>query len=312
MNYRFENGVIDAGEKKIRNFILGTDWWTDCDDAVAIRLLARAHKAGDICLKGIVINACMEHSVASLEGFLNAEGVQDIPIGIDLEGTDFGGNPSYQKNLVKYASRYHSNEEAENAVRLYRRLLAESIEPVEMIEIGYLQVFAALLESRGDDISEKSGMELIREKVSKVWVMAGKWDDEPGRENNFIRNMRSRAAGHIFCEKCPVPVTFLGWEIGYDVITGDCLKDGDVLYQVLRDHGSSQGRMSWDPMLVLLALTGDENAAGYHTVRGTASVNPQTGENSFKPDENGPHCYVVKKEENHFYKGKINESISFT
>ena len=24
----------------MRNMILGTDWWTDCDDAVAIRLLS--------------------------------------------------------------------------------------------------------------------------------------------------------------------------------------------------------------------------------------------------------------------------------
>lgn len=28
----------------MRKFILGTDWWTDCDDVVALRILARAHK----------------------------------------------------------------------------------------------------------------------------------------------------------------------------------------------------------------------------------------------------------------------------
>ena len=27
----------------MRKFILDTDWWTDCDDAVAIRLLCNAH-----------------------------------------------------------------------------------------------------------------------------------------------------------------------------------------------------------------------------------------------------------------------------
>lgn len=40
----------------MRNFILGTDWWTDCDDAVAVRILARAHKSGKICIKGIGVN----------------------------------------------------------------------------------------------------------------------------------------------------------------------------------------------------------------------------------------------------------------
>ena len=80
----------------MRNFILGTDWWTDCDDAVAVRILERAHKAGEICIKGIAINACMEYSVSSLEGFLNAEEVYNIPLGIDLDATDFGGNPTFQ------------------------------------------------------------------------------------------------------------------------------------------------------------------------------------------------------------------------
>lgn len=36
----------------MRKFILGTDWWTDCDDAVAIRILARAHKLEKIKITG--------------------------------------------------------------------------------------------------------------------------------------------------------------------------------------------------------------------------------------------------------------------
>ena len=150
----------------MRNFILGTDWWTDCDDAVAVRILARAHKAGKIRLLGIGLNACMEYSVAGLEGFLNLEGVREMPIGVDLAGDDFGGNPPYQKRLSQYAERYRENTDAEDAVRLYRRLLAGSEEPVEIVEIGFLQVIAGVLESGADDISEKSVKEL-RFKASK-------------------------------------------------------------------------------------------------------------------------------------------------
>lgn len=46
--------------------MVSTDWWTDCDDAVALRILLRAHKAGQICIDAIIINACMEYSVSSL------------------------------------------------------------------------------------------------------------------------------------------------------------------------------------------------------------------------------------------------------
>ncbi len=293
----------------MRKFILGTDWWTDCDDAVAMRLLLRAHKAGEIALLGIGINACMEYSVSSLDGFLGAEGVADLPLGIDLAATDFGGKPAYQKNLSMLATRYKRNQEVEDAVRLYRRILASSKEPVEIIEIGFLQVIADVLRSAPDDLSPLDGKALVKEKVSKIWVMAGKWDEEGGKENNFARNDRARAAGAYFCQNCPTEVTFLGWEVGNTVISGDGLEKTDHLYQVLVDHGSHNGRSSWDPMLCLLAVIGEEEAAGYSVVRGTACVDAVDGKNHFIPAVDGRHCYVIKTKEDSFYSDAINARV---
>ena len=225
----------------MRTFILGTDWWTDCDDAVALRLLTRFIKDKKIQLLGIAINGCMPDSVASLKGFLLADGVEHIPIGIDLDATDFGGRPPYQKRLAADFAPHVTNQDAEDAVRLYRRLLAGLEQKTEILEIGYLQVFSALLNSPPDDISDKTGFELVRDKVRKVWAMAGKWDADGEKENNFCRNSRSRVAGWEFCRRCPVPVTFLGWEVGYNVITGTDLDERDHLYRVLVDHGSPKG-----------------------------------------------------------------------
>ena len=97
------------------------------------------------------------------------------------------------------------------------------------------------------------------------------------QENNFCRNARSRLAGSELCGLCPVPITFLGFEVGFGVISGDKLDHSDVLYRVLVDHGSAAGRHSWDPMTVVLALIGDEEKAGYDTVVGYASVDPESG-----------------------------------
>lgn len=293
----------------MRKLILGTDWWSDCDDAVALRLICRAAKDERVKLLGIGINACMEYSVSSLKGFLKAEGVADIPVGIDLNATDFGGNPPYQKRLAETFCPDACNLDAEDAVRLYRRLLASEKEKLEIIEIGYPQVLANLLKSGADDISEKSGLELLSEKVSKIWMMAGKWDADGEKENNFCRNMRSRVAGKEICELCPIPITFLGWEIGYGVITGGRLDKRDHLYKVLCDHGSENGRHSWDPMLALMALIGDEAAAGYSTVVGTASVDEETGANHFVPNSQGMHSYVIKERENRYYEDRINALI---
>lgn len=166
----------------MRKIILGTDWWTDCDDAVALRLIAGAHKNGAIRLLGVGINGCMDYSVAALKGFLLAEGVENIPVGLDFAANDFGGNPPYQKRLAEDFCPDVCNFYAEDAVRLYRRLLSEEQDPVEIIEIGYPQVLSNLLKSNADDISPKTGLELVSEKVSKFWVMAGKWDKDGERK----------------------------------------------------------------------------------------------------------------------------------
>lgn len=76
-----------------------------------------------------------------------------------------------------------------------------------------------------------------------------------------------------------------------------------------KDHGSENGRMSWDPMLTTLALAGDEHAAGYDFVQSRANVDAETGANSFAPDESGPHRYVVKKMPDEYYRDIINRLI---
>ena len=282
----------------MRKFILGTDWWTDCDDAVALRILLRAHKRGEITLSGIGINAYMPDSAASLLAFMHAEGVFGIPVGIDRAASDFGGNPPYQKRL---AAREPMNDAAlPGAADLYLSLLREAEEPLVILEIGYPQVLAEVL---------KRDPDLFREKVRAVWMMAGKWDDATGKENNFTRAPRSREAGAYFCRFCPVPVTFLGFEVGVSVITGGKLKEGDLLRQVLADHGSGNGRCSWDPMLVLLALDGSPEAGGYTSVSGKASVDSMTGANTFARFPDGKHRFVVKAKPDAYFAARIDELI---
>ena len=218
------------------------------------------------------------------------------------------GAGSRRYGFWRAAPDWH-NDRAEDAIALYRRLLAAAETPLEIIEIGYPQVLAGVLGSPADALSPLGGLELVRQKVKKCWVMAGKWDENPGRENNFARNERSRRSGAALCRLCPVPITFLGWEAGASVITGNELEPGDALAQALRDHGSGNGRSSWDPMLALLALTGDEITAGYDTVRGRASVDPETGCNHFTQAPDGPHCFVVKNRPDGFYQRAINEKI---
>ncbi len=293
----------------MKNIIFGTDWWTDCDDLAALRLLLNAHKRGEINLLGVGINACMEYSVASVDGFINLDGINSIPLGIDLNGIDFSGtHVKYQKNLAPFAVNYKKNEDAEDAVKLYRRLLSSSEEKAEIIEVGFLQVFADLLESQPDEFSPLTGIELVREKVKKVWVMAGKWDEEGQKEHNFCNNSRSIRGGQSFLEHCPVSVTFLGFEVGVNIISGSKLESDDHLYKGFCDHGSAKGRCSWDPLTAYLAVIGDEEKAGFSVVTGKASLDGE-GRNYFTRDENGLHKYVVPRFTNEYYADEIDKRL---
>lgn len=188
---------------------------------------------------------------------------------------------------------------------MYRRLLAAN-GLSELVEIGYPQVLAALLDSPPDEFSPLGGAEFVQRHVEKLWMMAGKWDEAEGHENNFTRAVRSRRAGHALCAAWPTPVTFLGWEIGRSVLTGARNRDmSDPLYAALCDHGSAEGRCSWDPMNALLAVKGDESAAGYRFVEGRAAVDSLPGANAFSVLAGGSRRYVVKARPDRCYEGQI-------
>lgn len=293
----------------MRKFILGTDWYTDCDDVVAARILSRFVKSGKAELLGVCINTCQENSVASLRGFFKSEGIENLAVGIDKNGPcDKKG--TYQTRLASDFCPTITNDDAEKGVSLYRRLLATSSDKVDIMEIGFTQVVADLLKSGPDEYSDKTGVELVKEKVNQFWMMAGRWDEDGGMEYNLNAYPVTRQGASEICKICPVPITFLGYEIGCSVITGGkVLGENDALYKAMNDHGSGNGRMSWDPMLVLMALIGNEEKAGYSTVSGFASVDPETGANHFRVDANGPHKYVVKKFDDTYYQNAINEII---
>lgn len=300
----------------MKKILLGTDWWTDCDDCVALRILTRFINKGEIELVGVAINACMDKSVSSVDAFLHFDGVDGVAIGIDKNATDETiTRLTYQNRMSEGAVKYKSNDDAEDGVRLYRRLLSEAEEKITIVEIGFHNIMGAVLESTSDDISEKTGLELFEEKVDKVYVMGGAYDKNPGHEYNFHYYERTRKGAHILCEKCPVPIVFLGFEVGEPVKTGgEILSDGDILKNAMSDFWTHhkrdlQGRSSWDPMTVLLAIMGDAEKAGYKLVYGKNYVDPETGDNTFTENPDGNHAYVVKMYPDSFYEDMINEII---
>ncbi len=295
--------------QKPRNIIFGTDWWTDCDDTAALRMVCRYAKQGIWQPLGVILNAAAPYAAASVMAVLTDEGFGNLPLGIDLDADDYGGKPPYQYAVASAAGTTDMrNEDCENGVSLYRRLLSDADDgSVELLEVGYLPVLSGLLTSVPDEISPLTGLELVRTKVSHVWCMAGNWEHRGiGRENNFCRNRRASEAAHTVLQLCPVPMTFLGYEIGADVFAHPPQNPKDLIRIAFDAHGSSHGRCAWDPMLVHLAAAADPADAGYTAVSGTAAVNGENGENHFHPHADGLHRYVKKTHDNAWYETRID------
>ncbi len=302
---------LKAERKAPVHILHGTDWWTDCDDVAALRLLCRAHKAGIIKLECVGINAVMEHSAPSVSAFLTSEGLEDIPVGVDFNAQYDGSRCRYQQVLAQYPKKINSNSECEPAYKLYRRALANADCKCDITEVGFPQIIMQLMKSPADEISPLDGMALVKEKVHKIWLMAGRWDETPGKEYNLSAYPVASEAGNFICENSPVPVTFLGWEIGADVVTGTHLPENDLVNVAFNANGCKCGRFSWDPMLVLTAIINDEAAADYDTVRGVAHVDAETGYDTFTEDENGTHAYLVQRLKNEEYAAVIDELLEY-
>ena len=215
-----------------------------------------------------------------------------LPIGVDKNCPKKEWQNRYQPRLACQTDK--KDCDFEDAVRLYRRLIANAEGKVEIVEIGFLQVLANTLLSEADDISPLSGMELFEKKVDKVWIMGGKFSEQGGKEFNFSYTPFACEASSIILEKCPCEITLLGWETGAELITGNTLKMDDYLYTAISDWGSPEGRESWDPMTAMMAVIGNEAEAG---------------ENYFTPDENSNRKFVIKKFPDEYYSNMINEVI---
>ncbi len=317
-----------------RPVILDTDWYTDVDDVMAVRVLINLQRKGIFKILGICLNARFEESVRSVDAFLQAHGV-DVPVGIvqRWEGDVSGHNgPSYQKRLAKLPSKYADNSAAEPPLRLYRRLLAASPEKVTLLSIGFPENYAELLASKPDEFSSLTGKELLEQKVERLFMMAGNWPS--GSEYNLTGGNPVfplvAQTGSMVLEQWPTPIDFLGFEVGYPVLAGAQLPSDDLLRQAMDDYAQTPGyrlgglapelraqqqeraHFCWDPLLILLGANIVSPANGlYHRVRGYASTDPATGINSFREAQDGPHTYVVKNRPDTEYGKFVDEWLTY-
>jgi inosine-uridine nucleoside N-ribohydrolase len=257
--------------------IVDTDIAPDYDDVGALAVLHSLADRGEAKILATISCNVFETTVPTLS-LLNAYFKRgDIPIGVTK--SDKPNKDCQQKWAEAIVKKYpHSitrNEDAWEAVQLYRKILsAQPDKSVTIVTIGFFSNLAKLLDSKPDDFSPLTGKELIAKKVKQLVSMAaGTGNDGSGfREFNVL--VDAPASQKVFTE-WPTPVLLSGFEIGYKILTGKRLIADSVLqkspvkdaFQIaLKADKNTAGRHSWDQTAVLIAVRGAEPYFGIRKI----------------------------------------------
>lgn len=276
--------------------ILDTDIDSDVDDVGALAMLHTLMDHNRVDLLAIIVTSDDRYAPACTDAINHYFGRPDIPIGVE-KGIELKHFSRYTRQISEeFPSRIRDYDDAEDAVALYRRILADAPDSsVVIISIGHLTNVAALLLSKGDQYSDLSGKELAARKV-KLWSCMGGMFPE-GKEANFYRP--DPASTSITLKHWSGKVVFAGWEVGNDVITGGAflkkmLPGGSPVSRSYELYNNFSGRQSWDQVSVLYAISPDK---AYWTLedQGYCEVFEDGSNRWVNNGKKGNHAYLKEK-----------------
>jgi inosine-uridine nucleoside N-ribohydrolase len=283
--------------------IFDTDMDTDCDDAGALGMLHALADAGEVEILATVVSSHFPYSAAAVDVINTYYGRPDLPIGVPKRpGASIHRGSRYARQLAEeFPHSVRSNYEAEDAVTVYRRILASQADTsVVIVTVGYVTNIRHLLESGPDQWSPLSGIELVRQKAKSLVSMGGAYPahTDAGEWGNFKPDP---IATNVVVRSWPRPLIFAGQEIGDHILTGRALADTPNTNPVRRAYelflgGAGLTRPSWDQTAVLHAIRPD---AGLW-----AEVNGHY--NRIFPD--GTNEWISSRASNHIYLVQVAES----
>jgi len=282
--------------------IFDSDMGPDYDDVGALAMLHALADRREAEILGTIASTKYE-GVAKVLDILNTYfGRPDLPVGVPkgnaLPLKDF---QHWTDTLIsRYPCSIKSNEDASDAVTLYRTILAsQPDQSVTIVTVGFLTNLSALLQSPPDKQVAMSGLELVERKVFRLVSMAGAF---PGGQE-FNVKMDAASAGYVF-NHFPRPIFFSGVEIGFPIKTGRRLVDDtSILNSPVKDvyrismaisKEDANGRSSWDQTAVLIAVLQHQS---WFDLREGRIILDADGKNTWDDHGKG-HFYLVGKNNN--------------
>ena len=183
-----------------QNVIFETDMGNDVDDALAIDMLYKYAKDGDIRLMAVMLNKEGQFPPRFIDLLNTWYGQRRIPIGLSnradqsmvagsnytqvvCEETDDAGKPLYKRSIKDYGKLLP-------APKLYRKLLAKAKDhSVTIVSVGFSTNLALLLDTPADEYSPLTGSQLVERKVDRLVTMAGHMQDAGFHEYNVVNDI---------------------------------------------------------------------------------------------------------------------------
>jgi len=281
------------------SLIFDSDMGPDYDDVGAIAILHALADKGEVRILATMASTKYEGVAGVLNVFNTYFKRPDIPVGVPkrqaLELRDW--QHWTDSLLSKYPHQIKTNAGAEDAVKLYRKLLAQQPDhSVTIVTIGFLTNLSNLLNTTADQFSPLDGKALVAKKVKQLVCMAGKFPE--GYEFNV---MKDAAASQNVYDNWPTQVIFSGFEIGEKILAGiplihnDAIKNDPVKdafrIAIPQAKEDSAGRKSWDETAVLVAIKG---YSSYYTLHYGHIKVAADGKNTWDDTGKG-QAYLVEK-----------------
>lgn len=292
---------------KDRNpFIVDLDFSTDVDDVCAVRVADILDKQEIIDLKAMMLCVDGENIVDAMDGLLDYDEMPEVKIGTSSLNID--DTSPYWDVLNEYSNGTDTRV-VKDSVKLYREILSNSLNDVTIVTTGYVTNIAELLKSQPDEISKKSGVDLVKSKVKAIYITGGSYPD--GYDNNFFFRSEAIEAINYVIDNCNVPIYLISSNNGAPFTCGGLLQRLDTerrdpVSKALDVTGFLDGRAAWDPLSVWIAACGFEETRTY-TERVDLTVDSETGFNTFELSEQGNLFRVQRIDDDYeWYKNSLD------
>ncbi len=259
--------TLFAQNKKPVSIIFDTDIAPDYDDVGAMALLHAFEDMGEAKILATISSNAFETTAPTLSVLNTYFNRPGIPIGItkkELPNKDCSQQWA-QAIIAKYPHELKLNEEAEDAIKLYRKILSSQPDKsVTIVSVGFFTNLAGILNSKPDEYSKLDGMSLVTKKVKQLVSMAARID-KYGKSGYEFNVMIDAAASQKVFKDWPTPMIVSGFEIGEKILTGiRLINNGTIKNSPVKDafkialtkDKNTKGRNSWDETAVLVAVRG--------------------------------------------------------